>query len=63
MVLSLPLLWTRMDPEMEAYMPSWLRDRIREQYALIRRLPEGENPIKKVPLIVSGQQGEFFLNE
>ena len=60
MVFSLPLLWAAMDPEMESYMPSWLRDRIRDQYELIRRLPEGENPIKKVPLIVSGHQGKFF---
>ena len=42
MVLSLPLLWASLDPGMEDSMPGWLRKRIREQYKVIRTLPDGK---------------------
>ena len=42
MVLSLPLLWESLDPGMEDSMPGWLRKRIREQYEVIRTLPDGK---------------------
>jgi len=59
MVLALPLLWSALDPGMENYMPGWLRGRIVAAYATVRQLPEGGNPVEKVPLIISGHGGSF----
>jgi hypothetical protein len=51
-VLSLPLLWACLDPSMEERVDPVIRTRIREAYALVRRLDEGVNPVKKVQLTV-----------
>jgi hypothetical protein len=52
-VLALPLLWASMDATMEPFMPSGIRNRVRAAYEAIRVLPEEQNPVSKIPLLVA----------
>jgi hypothetical protein len=60
MVLALPILWAAFDDEMEAYMPASLRNRIRAAYGNVH-LPT-TNPVKKVMLVVTGQESQVLID-
>jgi glutathionylspermidine synthase len=53
-VLALPLLWSVFEDDNE-YLPRAVRS--------ISQLPDGKNPVKKVWLVISGNEGELYLDE
>ena len=63
MVLGRALLWASFDAEVKEILPSALSNRIITAYAAIRRLPEGENPVKKVLLVVTGDDDQLNIEE
>ena len=62
-VLAKPLLWMALSDDAGRFLPQELVDRIKTAYINIRVLPENENPVKKVLLIVTGDEGEVYLDE
>jgi hypothetical protein len=44
-------------------VPPALSNRIMTAYAAIRMLPEGENPVKKVLLVVTGDDDQLNIEE
>ena len=62
-VLAKPLLWMALSDDAGRFLPQELVDRIKTAYINIRVLPENENPVKKVLLIVTGDKGEVYLDE
>ena len=48
---------------MESHMPTELRTRVRNEYGRIRQLPETANPVKKVPLVVTGEEAEVRIDQ
>ncbi len=63
MVLGRALLWASFDAEVKEILPPALSNRIMSAYAAIRRLPEGENPVKKVLLVVTGDDDQLNIEE
>ena len=55
LVLSLPILWASFEAAMESHIPTKLRTRIQDAYKLVCQLPEGENPVHRIPIIVTGR--------
>jgi hypothetical protein len=64
LVLGRALLWAVFE-DFGVYLPIALRNRIQTAYADIpgRQLVAGENPVKRVPLVVSGNEGEVYIDE
>jgi hypothetical protein len=62
LVLAKPLLWMLFSSE-KNYLPRAIRDRVEAAYNNIRLLPAGENPVNKILLVVSGNEGEVYLDE
>jgi hypothetical protein len=62
-VLGKSLLWFIFSPDSSNYLPTVLQDHIETAYNGIGQLPPGENPVKKIPLVVSGNEGELYLDE
>jgi hypothetical protein len=62
-VLGKALLWFIFSPDSSNYLPTPLQDCIENAYNGIGQLPPGENPVKKIPLVVSGNEGELYLDE
>ena len=63
LVLALPLLWACLSPDMQAYLPGELRNRICTAYQNICQLEPGENPVKKVLLVITGEDAEVHIDE
>jgi hypothetical protein len=61
-VLALPLLWAVFENG-DDYLPKGMTDRIREAVRQVSQLPDDENPVKKVMLVISGNEGELYLDE
>jgi hypothetical protein len=62
-VLGKALLWFIFSPDSSNYLPTALQDCIETAYNGIGQLPPGENPVKKIPLVVSGDKGELYLDD
>ena len=62
LVLAKPLLWM-IFPDGSTYLPETMRNRVRAAYENIRVLPVDENPVEKVMLVVTGFEGEVYLDE
>lgn len=68
-ILGRALLWGAFtqpnDDDNESIMPHWLADRIRNKYRvhIQNDLAPGINPIEKVAYIVTGNEGQVFLDE
>jgi hypothetical protein len=62
-VLALPLLWACFTPDMQAYLPGELRNRIRNAYETVRQLEPEENPVKKIVLVITGEDAEVHIDE
>jgi hypothetical protein len=62
-VLGRALLWACFDEEVKEILPPALSNRIITAYTAIRRLPEGENPVKKVLLVVTGNEDQVNIEE
>lgn len=63
LVLSLPVLWASFEAAMESYIPAKLRTRIREAYKLVCQLPEDENPVHRIPIIVTGHDDQVHIDD
>jgi hypothetical protein len=63
LVLGRALLWVAFE-DFGVYLPQGLRNRIQTAYADIpgQQLEPGENPVKKVLLVVSGNEGEVYID-
>ena len=53
-VLGKALLWWLIFSPDGDYQPQALQDRVKTAYNNIAELPAGENPVKKISLVVSG---------
>jgi hypothetical protein len=65
LVLALPLLWACFDDEMEAYMPTPIRNAMQHAYNEIQHLPQNvvpPIPVKKTLLIVSGSDATLRID-
>jgi hypothetical protein len=63
MVLGRALLWTCFDAEVKKILPPALSNPIIMAYAAIRRLSEGEKPVKKLFLVVTGDDDQLNIEE
>jgi hypothetical protein len=63
LVLAKPMLWACFDDRLQSFVPEIIRDRVRTEYAKIRLLDEGVNPVTRVLLIVSGHESEVHIDE
>jgi hypothetical protein len=59
-VLAKLLLWMLFSSERN-YLPQAMRDHVQSAYNNICILPAGENPVKKILLVVTGNEGEVYL--
>jgi hypothetical protein len=62
-VLGKALLWYIMDPCSDGDIPDFLSLRIKNAYQYIQLLPENVNPIKRVPVVITGHEGEVYIDE
>ena len=63
-VLGTAVLWYAFTPEGIANMPPALYQQIRDRYALLPNNSEpATNPVKKIPIVVSGNDGEVYMDE
>lgn len=62
--LALPLLWAALEEEVNI-LPDFLRERIADSYATLRnnQLPHNVNPVRRIPLAITGFEGELFITE
>ena len=46
-------------------MPNWLAQQIQDMYAMFieNRLPVNMNPMQKIPFVVTGHEGEVYMDE
>jgi hypothetical protein len=63
LVLGKVLLWFIFTPEGSEYLPQALCKRVQTAYSNVATLPADENPVNKVPLVISGHEGEVYLDE
>jgi len=62
-VLGKALLWYIMDPSSDGDIPDFLSLRVKNAYRYIQLLPENVNPIKRVPVVITGHEGEVYIDE
>jgi hypothetical protein len=67
LVLGRALLWAIFDTATNSYIPAGLRNRIKTAYehipAVTRRLNVDENPIRKIEVFVTGNEGQVIIDE
>jgi len=55
-----------LDAQSKAYLPTELCLQVKTTYAKIptsRQLNEAKNPVKKVELVITGSEGDIFIDE
>jgi hypothetical protein len=62
-VLGKALIWFIFSPDSSNYLTTPLQDCVATTYNGIGQLPPGENPVKKIALVISGNKGELYLDE
>jgi hypothetical protein len=67
-VLGKALLWgafAQLGTDNERIMPNWLAEQIHNMYIadIDNDLPMNTNPVKKVPFVVTGNEGEVYFDE
>lgn len=62
-ILGKALLWYIFHPEAEDYVPETIYRRVMDAYDAIRVLPENTNPVSKKPIVVTGHEGEVYMDE
>ena len=63
LVLGKALLWLLFSDAGRDYLPPAYRVRVLAAYNTISQLAPGENPVLKIPIVVSGHDGELYLDE
>jgi hypothetical protein len=61
-VLALPLLWTVFKTD-DNYLLREMMGRIQAAVRQVSQLADDKNPVKKVVLVVSGNEGKWYLDE
>jgi hypothetical protein len=64
LVMALPILcWATFDAAMVDSIPAEYQSSIRDAFMQIQHeLPDGENPVRKIPLIVTGQDDQIQID-
>jgi hypothetical protein len=63
-VLGRALLWACFDAEASEYVPMSIKNHVVHEYLhLPIRVPEGENPVKKVRLIINGAEDQVIITD
>lgn len=62
-VLALPILWACFDSDYVVKLPSWMVEKVRNAYNLIRQLPDNTNPVQKKRLVVYSMSGTITISE
>jgi hypothetical protein len=63
-VLGRALLWYAFAAEGSEDLPPDVYGRIHQAYAQIANdLPDGTNPVKKIPLVITGSEGEVYVDD
>ena len=63
MTLSKALLWACFDAEGQDIVPLQIIKRVQTAYEAIRKLDSTLNPVRKVPLVVCGHEGQLIIEE
>lgn len=63
LVLSLPLLWCCLNPDIQSYVPPHIVHSVTEKYNSLTDVVAYANPVKKIMLIVSGVEGQLAIDE
>lgn len=64
MILGKALLWYIFDPTGDTDIPQEIYQRVTNAYTQIRgTLPADTNPVTKVPMVLSGNEGEVYFDE
>ena len=61
-VLGRAVLWACIDPMYKSFVPDDLLRRVTSAYERARLLDAGENPVRKVGLVVVGSEGQLFID-
>lgn len=61
--LSKALLWACFDAEAQELVPLQIIKRVHTAYEAIRKLDTTQNPVRKVPLVVCGHEGQLIIEE
>jgi hypothetical protein len=62
-VLGRALLWACFEQELEQWIPPAIKDRVQTAYHAIQQLPDGENPVMKVALVITGNDDELHIDD
>jgi hypothetical protein len=63
LVLGKALLWYIFDAKGDEDVPTVVKQRVRNAYGHIQVLPDGTNPVKKALIVVTGHEGEVYMDE
>ena len=62
-VLGTALMWYVFAPEGQNDVPQNIRDRVKNAYVTVNnQLEEDDNPIAKIPLVITGNEGEVYMD-
>lgn len=61
-VLGTALLWRIFSQDGEAAIPQVIRQWVIVAYQIIKLLDDGINPISKIPLVITGDEGEVYMD-
>ena len=57
-------MWYAFTPEGQVDIPTTLYERIHNAYEVLNNnLPPGTNPVKKIPIVVTGNEAEVYIDE
>jgi hypothetical protein len=62
LVLGTALLWRIFSQDGEDAVPQAIRQRVIVAYRNVQHLDEGINPISKIPLVITGNEGEVYMD-
>jgi hypothetical protein len=63
LVLGKALLWYIFDADGDGDVPTVVKQRVQNAYVHIQVLPDGTNPVKKVLIVITGHEGEVYMDE
>ena len=63
LVLGKALLWLLFSDAGRDYLPPAYCKHVEGVYNTISQLPPGESPVLKIPIVLSGHDGELYLDE
>jgi len=61
LILGYALMWVIFSPNGKDVVPESIYDRVTMAFASVRRGDENLNPIRKIPLVVTGNDGQVYI--